>query len=137
MIAIELRNDLSEIDRIQRLVEERAPEWALSPSSLNAINVSLDEVLTNIISYGYDDGAEHSIAIRVALETDGQVTIEVADDGKPFNPLETPEPDTDADIDDRPIGGLGIHLVLKLMDEVAYRRENDRNILTLKRRARK
>ena len=137
MIAVELRNDLSEIDRIQRLVEERAPEWALSPSSLNAINVSLDEVLTNIISYGYDDGAEHSIAIRVALETDGQVTIEVADDGKPFNPLETPEPDTDADIDDRPIGGLGIHLVLKLMDEVAYRRENDRNILTLKRRARK
>jgi anti-sigma regulatory factor (Ser/Thr protein kinase) len=137
MIAVELRNDLSEIDRIQRLVEERAPEWALSPSSLNAINVSLDEVLTNIISYGYDDGAAHSIAIRVALETDGQVTIEVADDGKPFNPLETPEPDTDADIDDRPIGGLGIHLVLKLMDEVAYRRETDRNILTLKRRARK
>ena len=137
MIAVELRNDLGEIDRIQHLVEERAAEWALSPSSLNAINVSLDEVLTNIISYGYDDGAEHSIAIRVALETDGQVTIEVADDGKPFNPLETPEPDTDADIDDRPIGGLGIHLVLKLMDEVAYRRENDRNILTLKRRARK
>jgi len=137
MIAVELRNDMSEIDRIQRLVEERTAEWALSPSSLNAINVSLDEILTNIISYSYDDGGEHSIAVRVALETDGQVTIEVADDGRPFNPLAMPEPDTGAAIDDRPIGGLGIHLVLRLMDDVAYRREDDRNILTLKRRARK
>ena len=136
MIAVDLRNDLSEIDRIQRLVEERAVDWALSPSSLNAINVSLDEILTNTISYGYDDDDEHLIAVRVALEADGLITIEVADDGKPFNPLAMPEPDTQAAIDDRAVGGLGIHLVLRLMDDVAYRRENDRNILTLKRRAR-
>jgi anti-sigma regulatory factor (Ser/Thr protein kinase) len=137
MIAVELRNDLSEIPRVQRLVEERASDWSLSDASLNAIGVSLDEILTNIISYGYDDDDEHSIAVRVALEADGLVTIEVADDGKPFNPLQMPEPDTSAAIDDRPIGGLGIHLVLRLMEDVAYRRENDRNILTLKHRARK
>ena len=137
MIAVELHNDLSEIDRVQRLVEEHAADWALSPSSLNAINVSLDEILTNIISYGYDDGAAHLIAVRVALEGDGQVTVEVADDGRAFNPLQSPEPDTHAAIDDRPIGGLGIHLVLRLMDEVAYRRENERNILPLRRLARK
>jgi len=120
MISVELRNDLSEIARVQSLVEERAAEWALSPSSLNAINVSLDEVLTNIISYGYDDDSEqHSIEVRVALETDGQVTVEVADDGRPFNPLAMPQPDTHAAIDERPIGGLGIHLVLRLMDDVA------------------
>jgi serine/threonine-protein kinase RsbW len=137
MIAVELRNDLSEIERVHRQVEEHAGEWSLSDSALNAINVSLDEILTNIISYGYDDERDHVIAVSLALADDGTLTIEVDDDGKPFNPLEMPEPDTSAAIDDRPIGGLGIHLVLRLMDDVRYRRENDRNLLTLKYRARK
>jgi serine/threonine-protein kinase RsbW/sigma-B regulation protein RsbU (phosphoserine phosphatase) len=125
-----VRNDLSEIGRIAPLVEAYCAERGLDPEIAFAINLSLDEILTNTISYGYDDAAEHGIEIEIAA-ADGQVTVTVRDDARAFDPTAAETPDLDADIDERPIGGLGIHLVRTLMDAVAYRRSGGRNHLTL------
>ena len=95
------------------------------------MKVALDEILTNIISYAYDDAKEHIIVIRLSLDQE-KWTVEVEDDGRPFNPLNAPEPDTKQLLGERPIGGLGIHLVRKLIDELEYRRQNDRNILVMR-----
>jgi serine/threonine-protein kinase RsbW len=95
------------------------------------VKVVLDEILTNIISYAYADAGEHSIVTRFSLEQ-GQLTVQVEDDGRPFNPLNAPEPDTKQLLEERPIGGLGIYLVRKLIDELEYRRQNERNILVMR-----
>jgi anti-sigma regulatory factor (Ser/Thr protein kinase) len=130
-IAVELKNDLSEIERLKRIVDEFARRHQIETQALGNMNLALDEILTNIISYGYDDGGEQRIVIRLALER-GKWTVEVEDDGKPFNPLNAPVPDTKQLLEERPIGGLGIHLVRKLVDALEYRRHNDRNILVMK-----
>src|SRR6185295_7891269 len=103
----------------------------LSAEISHNLKVALDEILTNVISYAYADGGEHSIITRFALEQ-GELTVEVEDGGRPFNPLNAPEADTKQSLEERPIGGLGIHLVRKLIDELQYRRQNDRNILTMR-----
>jgi phosphoserine phosphatase RsbU/P len=130
-IAVELKNDLSEIERLKRIVDEFARRHQIETQALGNMNLALDEILTNIISYGYDDGGEQRIVIRLALEG-GKWTVEVEDDGKPFNPLNAPVPDTKQLLEERPIGGLGIHLVRKLVDALEYRRQNDRNILVMR-----
>ncbi|HXW06422.1 MAG TPA: ATP-binding protein [Vicinamibacterales bacterium] len=98
------------------------------------MNLALDEVVTNVIRYAHeDDGRQHPIVVRLALEGD-VLTAQVEDDGRAFNPLEAPTPDTGAGIDQRPVGGLGLHLVRSVMSSVEYRREDGRNVLTLKRK---
>ncbi|HEX3026476.1 MAG TPA: ATP-binding protein [Clostridia bacterium] len=94
--------------------------------------MSLDEILTNTVGYGFKDSEEHEIIVKFVLYNK-TLTIEIRDDGIPFNPLKQPEPDLSQNIEERPIGGLGIHLVRKMMDAVDYRREEGCNILTIKK----
>jgi serine/threonine-protein kinase RsbW len=70
--------------------------------------------------------------VRLSAEP-GEIKAEVEDDGEPFNPLEAPEPDTEKSLEERTIGGLGIHLVRKLMDRLEYKREGERNLLTVRK----
>jgi anti-sigma regulatory factor (Ser/Thr protein kinase) len=84
----------------------------------------------NIISYGYVDKARHEIGIKVSLTHDA-VVIVIMDDGLPFNPFTREEPDTELSIEERGIGGLGIHLVKNVMDEAYYKRHVDRNVITI------
>src|SRR5262245_36245554 len=128
---VELKNSLPEIERLARIADDFGRRHQLNAETSHNVKVALDEILTNIISYAYNDGREHSIVTRFSLEQ-GKLTIKVEDDGRPFNPLNAPEPNTEQLLEDRPIGGLGIHLVRKLMDELAYQRQNDRNILIMK-----
>jgi sigma-B regulation protein RsbU (phosphoserine phosphatase) len=130
-IVVELKNSLSEIERLTRIADDFGRRHHIDAEALHHLKVALDEILTNIISYGYADDGEHSIITRLSLEQ-GQLTVQVEDDGKPFNPLDVPEPDTNQSLEERPIGGLGIYLMRKLMDEVEYRRQNDKNILVIK-----
>ena len=92
--------------------------------------IVFDELLTNIISYAYRDDKEHSIGIKVELSPD-RLKVSMVDDGIPFNPLGVEEPDMALPLEDRKIGGLGIHLVRKMMDKVSYRRRIDRNVITV------
>ena len=87
-----------------------------------------------MISYAYDDSQEHWITVRF-LSAPGQAGVEVEDDGRDFNPLTRPPVDVSAPLEERGVGGLGIHMITKFMDDVEHRRVDGRNILTLKRRA--
>jgi len=129
-IVVELKNNLPEIERLARITDDFGLRHQLNETSHN-VKVALDEILTNVISYAYDDAREHIIVIRLSLDQE-KWTVEVEDDGRPFNPLNAPEPDTKQLLEERPIGGLGIHLVRKLIDELEYRRQNDRNILVMR-----
>jgi len=130
-IVVELKNSLLEIKRLVRIADDFGQRHRLDAQTSHNVKLALDEILTNIISYAYADAREHSIVTRFHLEH-GKLTVEVQDDGRPFNPLNAPEPDTNQLLEERPIGGLGIHLVRKLMHELEYRRQNDRNILVMK-----
>lgn len=95
-----------------------------------AVNVSVDELLTNTISYGYEDSDPHRIEMTVQME--GTVlVVELSDDARPYDPTAAPDPDIDASIENRPIGGLGVHFVRVLMDSFLYRRSDGRNVVTL------
>lgn len=128
-----LRNDPSEARQIEAWVADFARQAGLSKEVRDAIDLSLVEWITNVISHAYDDAREHWITIRFH-SGDGEVRVEVEDDGREFNPLTQPPVDTSAPLETRPIGGLGIHMIRKLVDTVLFRRESGRNIITLIKR---
>ena len=100
-----------------------------------SVNVALDELLTNTIWYGLagEGAARGEVTIGVELQQD-RLTVTLSDNGTPFDPLGRAAPDTTLSVEDRPIGGQGIHLVRKLMDDVSYERRGDRNVVVLTKR---
>ncbi len=117
------------MEELSRWLEERQA----SPAAAYLATLALEELVTNCIKYGYDDRAEHVIQVEVELAPDG-MTMVVEDDGHPFNPLEQVEPDTNLPIEERPIGGLGLHLLRKLSDRMEYAWKNGRNRVTLQKK---
>ncbi len=113
---------------------ELAAGWLLSrgasDSHIQFARLAIDEVVSNCVKYGYADSLVHHIEIELALEG-GTLALVLIDDGLPFNPLEHPEPDTSLPVEERPIGGLGIHLLRKMADRLEYRRTEGRNRLAL------
>ena len=131
---LSLINDLREIVVAAERIDAFCSARGLSPDVSFEINLAVDELVTNTISYGYDDEGEHRIDLSLRLEG-GTLVVEITDDGRAFDPLQAPEPDLGASLEERAVGGLGIYLVRKLMDGVAYRREDDRNVVTLTKSA--
>jgi len=125
-------NKRPEIQRLGAVAERFGADHGLSDDDMMAINLALDEVITNIIDYGYDDQADHEIHVTMAVEGE-RLTIEVEDDARQFDPLQAPPPDLDLPLEERPVGGLGIHIVRSLMDTVEHQRRNDRNVLTMQK----
>ena len=126
-------NRLEEIAGVTERIEAFGAMHGLTAEDLFKLTLALDEVVTNIISYAYDDANEHQIEIRMDLNGT-TVTVRVEDDGRAYNPLDAPKPELGADIEDRSIGGLGVHIVRSIMDELEYRREGGRNILIMRKR---
>ena len=93
-------------------------------------NLVFDELLSNVITYAYRNDDEHEIEINIERARN-RLTVTIADDGVPFNPLGAEIPDTTLSLADRDTGGLGIHLVRSLVDELSYQRRIDRNVITL------
>lgn len=113
------------------LVAQLAEEQGLSDDAVFGLNVALDEMLSNIIKYGYTDDAIHEIHIRFSF-TGPTLVVEIEDDGQPFDPCAAAPVDVDAPMEERKVGGLGIHIVRKLMTEVGYARVDGRNRLVMK-----
>ena len=132
-VTVSCKNQLVEIERLGQVVTEFAQRQHWSSQVLFEVNVSLEEILTNVISYAYEDGKEHAIILRLSF-TNGEMTAQVEDEGRPFNPLEVAEPDIDQPIEERKVGGLGIYLVRKFMTDLAYQRHEGKNLLTLKKK---
>jgi serine/threonine-protein kinase RsbW len=129
-ISIELKNDLSELDVLEETLSEFAHRFGLTHKCNCQINLVLEELFSNIISYGFHDEAEHTVRITIDL-AEGLMTVRIEDDGRAFNPLEVQEPDVTEPLENRPIGGLGIHLTRTVMDDISYNRTDDKNILIL------
>ena len=135
VLQISLTNNLREITVAATQIEEFFAARAQSPAIAYAVNLSVDELLTNTISYGYDDGNPHRIDIAVRMD-ESVIVVEITDDARPFEPSEVPQPDTGASLEDRPLGGLGIFLVREMMDSFQYRRSQGHNIVTLTKETR-
>jgi anti-sigma regulatory factor (Ser/Thr protein kinase) len=127
---LEIGNRLDELGRATAWLEAFAGAAALPAETRYALDVGLNEAVTNVISYAYPDAAEHRILLRLERVGDA-VWLEVEDDGAPFDPLQQAPPAPPTTLADAPIGGLGIHLIRSMFDECRYRRENGRNRLTL------
>jgi anti-sigma regulatory factor (Ser/Thr protein kinase) len=128
--SFELKSDLSELKTLFKHLNKFGQATGLSEACVTDINICLDELFTNIVSYGFGDDLEH--IVRFAMNLDEHVlTLKIEDDGMPFNPLERKDPQIPDDLIDVRIGGLGIHIVRKLMDDIYYERKDGTNKLML------
>lgn len=126
----EVENRHSEYEPARNRIVGLFQSASLTEDKISELELVLEEVLVNIISYAYAEEGAGVISVSAAVD-DESVTLEFRDSGVAFNPLERAEPDLDADIDDRPIGGLGIFLVKELSSSVVYERRGDENVLTV------
>ena len=129
---LRLTNDLDAMAGLPDWVERFATDRRLPPDVIHDLHVVLDELVNNAISYGYDAGARGEIVVRLRHAPD-HLAVEVEDDGRPFDPLQAPPPDLTSPLAERQVGGLGVHIVKNLMDEVAYARVGGKNVLKLLR----
>jgi serine/threonine-protein kinase RsbW len=134
-VTFKLKSKLSELDTLCQNLERFGRSIGLSPKYIFEANLALDELFTNIISYGYNDHNEHIIKITISCQDDDLV-FSIEDDGVPFNPIKAKTPDLQCTIEECRIGGLGIHLAKNLMDEVCYQRCRNKNVLTLRKNIR-
>ena len=127
---LRLVNDLGAMAQIPDWVERFGIAQGLARAVINDLNIVLDEVVNNAISHGYDPGVGGEIVVRLRRRPD-HVMVEVEDDGRPFDPLQVPPPDLTAPPAERRVGGLGLHFVRSLVDNMSYCRVGDRNVLKL------
>ena len=129
-IDISAANDLGELSRVAERIDEFCAAGEVEPGVAYAVNLALDELLTNIVSYGYDDDEAHRIEIAVRRDGDSLV-VTIVDDSSEYDPRQVPETDTEAPLHERDPGGLGLLLVNTMMDSVDYCRDVDRNVTVL------
>lgn len=114
-------------------IREIAQNAGLAEVKISRLELAVEEALVNVFNHAYDEQtrADGAVFCEVTIRADG-LTVEIIDHGPPFDPLALPDPDTALEIDQRQPGGLGILLIKTLVDEVRYRREGGRNVLTLR-----
>ena len=127
-----LQSRLTELERLAAFVDQFGEQHGIGARDLFAIKLALDEVVTNVIRYAHDDAGDHEIVVRLGREG-GEMAAEVEDEGRPFDPLQVGAPDLAAPLEERQVGGLGIHLARQMTDRLEYRRQGDHNVLTMRR----
>ena len=131
-VSLVLRNSLSELDEVRRNLEEFGKSLGLSKKSTFQINLAMEEVFSNIVSYAYTDDGEHWIKVTISHGKEALI-LRVEDDGIPFNPCEVEVPDLECSLEERQIGGLGCYLMRCCMDDIVYERRGNKNVLTMKK----
>ena len=126
-------SDRAELEKLEGFTADFALKAGLSDQDLFALQIVVEELVTNVIDYGGVPAGEH--AVRVDLSTDnGELLIRIADRGKEYNPLLREDPDVTLPAEQRPIGGLGVHFCKKLTDAQSYERRDGCNVLTLRKK---
>jgi len=133
-IQLQMPGALSEIARMAEALEQFLTENGVAEETVFQVNLCLDELITNAVNYGAPVGEPISVQVQVGLEPGAMIDLRLSYDGSAFDPLSVAAPDLEADIDSRRIGGLGVHFVRSFMDEVAYVRDGERNVVTLRKR---
>ena len=128
-----LHNDIRRIPELAAFVEALAAECALEGRVKAGLHLALEEAVSNVMMYAYPAGEKGPVEISAVLEGD-RLVFTLVDSGVPFDPTTRPDADITLGVEERPIGGLGIYLVRKLMDEVRYERAGGKNVLTLVKR---
>ena len=133
ILSIVLKNDSYELERLAAAFDDFANRHEMSDQTRFHLQLCLEEMVLNVINYSFDDEAEHEIHVDFRFQIDSRVvTVDILDDGRKFDPLtQVPKPDTDAKLEDRTVGGLGVHFVRTFMDDANYRHEGGKNRLTL------
>lgn len=127
---LRIDNQIDELVKVEFFLNELAGEWRLTEQLVFSLNLVLEEALTNINEYAYDDDRTHTIEIYFNKNGD-VLSILIIDDGHEYDPTLSADPDITLSAEDRSIGGLGIFLIRKIMDKVEYQRKEDKNYLTL------
>ena len=127
-IRLSVRNDLPALPLLQESVRDFLQRRAVPAEVIHRVCLAVEELLSNTIKFGYPDALPHEIAVNLAL-TPGEAILVIEDDARAFDPQTAPKPDLTLPVEQRPIGGLGLHLVRSLSSGMTYRRENERNIL--------
>ena len=125
-----IENEVEELPNLAEKIEKLGESWDLSQAITMNVNLVMEEALSNIIFYAFNDKNKHEIEIYVSIKKN-KLTITFKDDGVPFNPLSQQKPDINLSAEERPVGGLGIFLMSQIMDEMHYNRQKNKNILTL------
>jgi anti-sigma regulatory factor (Ser/Thr protein kinase) len=133
-LEIILNNQRTEIAKAHQLLDELALQVGLPPKTCADLHVALEEHLTNVINYGYTPGQAGRIALRLDASPEA-LRVEIEDDARPFNPLLAPSVDVHQPLEERPIGGLGIHMIRQLTDDLRYEARAGHNVLTLIKRS--
>jgi anti-sigma regulatory factor (Ser/Thr protein kinase) len=129
-LSLVLKNDLTELENLGYHIQKFCKLHGLSKKNTFELNLVLDEVFTNIVSYGLDNQKEHLIKIDIQIMSKN-VTIRIEDHGKPFDPTAIGKSNLQCSLEDRQIGGLGLHLINHIMSSIIYKRTGDKNVLIL------
>jgi len=132
-IELKILNQIPEIERVCNSITTFSRQHSIDEKIISNLYLAIDELLTNIIRYGYRDEKDHPIYIRYSIEKE-LLTLQIEDDSYPYDPNQAPVPDLTSDLENRKIGGLGIYLVKSMMDDVKYVTKNGKNTLTLTKR---
>ncbi|MFC2019223.1 ATP-binding protein [Chloroflexota bacterium] len=130
MPRIRIAAKLENLEPMLAFIDQGAGKLGFDATKLNRMRLASEETLVNIINYAYPD-KYGNIEITYEVKENKRFVVEIIDWGIPFDPLSLPKPDIKAPLEKRKVGGLGIYLTRTIMDEVNYRRDQDRNILTL------
>jgi serine/threonine-protein kinase RsbW len=132
---LSLSNRMTELEKLTRFVEQSGERLCLPDKCMFEINLALEEVFSNIVHYAFNDKRKHTVKVAINARK-GKLSLSIEDDGRPFNPLLEAPPRPKRGVEDCDVGGLGIHLIRRLMDDVRYARRANRNELTLIRNRR-
>lgn len=132
-LTLKLTNTLDEIDCIWFGIETKLKDYCLTKREQFQINLVVEELFTNIVSYAFEDNNVHDICVNIRIEKK-HLVVELEDEGVPFNPLEFTPPDLSAPLSERTEGGLGIYCCKKMIPQLSYERHNNKNRVTIKKR---
>jgi anti-sigma regulatory factor (Ser/Thr protein kinase) len=123
-----LKNNLVDLERVAQDLWTFCRDNGLSEEESADVRLVVDEVVSNVIRHGYADRGPHEIRVHASI-AGPELTLEIEDDARAFNPLEAPLPDVSLPVEEKQVGGLGILLTRSVMDRLEYRRSGDHNIL--------
>ncbi|HPE33788.1 MAG TPA: ATP-binding protein [Bacteroidales bacterium] len=127
-------NKFEQIPDVEEFVLQTASNWNIDPETINELVLSTEEIVSNIINYGFNDVSEDREINILMMKNETKISIIIKDDGMAFNPLGKENPDSiEKPVEEREAGGLGIYFVKELMDHVDYHHEGKFNLLTIEK----
>ncbi len=129
-VQVPIANSVDELGRVAQALRAFGADCGCTEDAMNDVTLAVEEILTNIVRYAYDDANKHTIDIALEVVRD-RFIVRIEDDGRPFDSSRVADPDTHLPVEERPLGGLGVFLAKKLTDKLYYERLDDHNRLTL------